>query len=143
MKYLYCTLFGAITSIAFPQATVTVLIDNSKTVLIQQDAKGAAGYDLMLAIPGKKGADIDYYNFRIILDSRKSFEENGIIVPKPDYITLQEIKEMSACEVHDLFSSKTAVFIRKDAYSDTYRRWLGFYTGTVRNVTTIKHTGKI
>ena len=136
MKKHITTFFLVIFAIGFSQNKKIYLeIDDlSRIEYNKGNNLGVCNYEI--TIKNAKNESIDNYKFIANLDSSKSFIENGIecTTDKKVILTLNDLKKMNPCNVHDLFSSAQLIFFKKDNEDKKTKCWFFMYLGTSRNI---------
>jgi len=132
MKILLLTLLISISAFSQKQKFY-LLIDDAITIANKNEAVGAYEFRLAVTHHNTKN-DIDYYNFIVNIDANKAFENGGVEIPEPKFITSDELKKMYACDIHDLMSQASEVYLVKRKENKKYDAWMAQYFGTVRNL---------
>lgn len=133
MKNIFLMILLLIPIICHSQDEPIFIHLDDTSFAIKKDSNNLGGYECVLTIKGLK--DIDSYNFRIVLDNTKTFDENGVVISQPNLMSIESLKKMPACDLHVKFSYNQVVYlVKKDIVSGIFKRWIAMYVGTSKNL---------
>ena len=136
MKNHLCLLLLLVFNLSFCQEKSLFILIDDDVHMERGEAPLKGVYEFNLSIQNTNSKNIDYFKFVINCNGNKSFEENGVDFKtnKDSILTIDDLKKMSFCDIHELLSNATYVYVvKKDKTKNTFKKWLTGYYGTVRN----------
>ncbi|ESU24849.1 hypothetical protein FEDK69T_04020 [Flavobacterium enshiense DK69] len=138
LNILFILLF--ISSLSYSQ-NPEINLEFSGQILVTNKNTELGVFEFCLRIRNSKNGDEDYYTFLANTNGNSSFEDNGVEIPAIKYITVEDLKSKTPCELHDYLSKQGISFVK--IINGKYKRWFVMYTGTYRNIQITKLKGKI
>ncbi len=140
MRFILVFLFNLIAFNSYSQSE-TLFLEVNNQFVNNNDPKNIGVYELQLKINNEKTNDTDYYNFIINTDNEKTFIQNGTEFIGEQFLTIDNLKRKTFCEIHDLLSSSKRICLVQKV-ENKYKYWITMYVGTYRNMEITK-PGKI